>query len=108
MLYIRYILDDYDHAQPDTKILIEESLAGGLKDRTLSEMHLCALVLFAKGFSFEEIDARLFIRSEELLLSVWRYLEEKTGLSDYIILKRHKGKVEKQWIAKAEQVARTS
>lgn len=105
MLFIRYILDDFDHIDIDTKIIIEDALEKGLSDGTLTELHLCAIILFAQGFTTEEISARLYIHAEEYLSATWKYLETQTHMSDYAILKKHKGYVEPQWIAKAEKEA---
>lgn len=105
MLYIRYLLEEYDQLSQDTRILIFDAIKKGLQEKTITELQVNALILSAAGYSFDEISARLYIRAEEYLSSIWKYLESETQLSDYTILKKHKGRVQKHWIAKADKEA---
>lgn len=98
MLYIRYLLDDFDNIDTETRIDIIQAVEKGLTEKTLTELHLCAIVLFAMGYSTQEISDRLYINSEEYLKSTWNYLETVTGITDSGVLLKHRGAVKEHWL----------
>lgn len=106
MLLVRYLMDEYDSLDIETRADIYNAIKKGYTEGNLSAYQVRALVLYAYGYSPSEIELQLHISGAELLLtSTFHYIEEITRFTDYGVIKKYKGNVEPQWIAKAEKLA---
>lgn len=108
MLLMKYLVQDYNNLDVETRCDIYNVVKQGLQEGILSALHVRALLLYIYGYSPDEINIQLNITGAiDYLLSTLAYLEQKTHMSDYATIIKYKGEVRVQWIAKANHIALT-
>jgi hypothetical protein len=106
MLLVKYLVEDYDSLDTETKCDIYNAIKKGYIEGNLNAYQVRALVLYAHGYNPEEINSQLHITgAETLVVSALRYVEEITHFTDYGVIKKYKGEVQPLWIAIAQKVA---
>jgi hypothetical protein len=108
VLYIRYILEDYERQSIETRCDIIQALNIGLQEKTLSYEHIRILesYLIDRNVAFTGIRCHVSqVYVQDVLLSIFRYLEEILHYKDADILLRYKGTIHAEWLLKANQIA---
>jgi hypothetical protein len=92
MLYIKYLLEDFTELsieeQCDIVLVIQDALSKGI----FTKMHLNILRMFVRRYSVSFIALKLGLTDldvRDTLLSMFHYLENKTGYTDSRILRNH-------------------
>lgn len=105
MLLVKYLVEDYHTLDIETRCDIYNAIKQGYTEGSLTVNHVRAVILYVYGYNVEEISHMLRISGAEYLISAFSYIESITHFSDYGAIKKHKGEVQPQWIAKAQKIA---
>lgn len=108
MLYVKYLIRDYDEQSLEVKCDLYLAIKSGYEQGYLKNYQVQGILLYSQGWRLEQIAHMIHISVEETkqyLCAAFQYIETAIGYYDRSLIYAYKGQMKAEWLLKSQVVA---